>query len=194
MEWLNDKVLFAFGRQDAPVVELPRLSAGESIVLATGILPNRKGHPLIQRWAGIHFQGEKLLGQLDLPAVMDRTRFGRDSIPNPADERDFAPLQRLIAPAVAAMQAELHEARRAFDADVRPMLDLQLARLAEFRAARTQQLEFRFERSVHQRDAEIRKVTNLYEEYKDWIRDTLATEDQPSIRIAAIFTGPGRGA
>ena len=25
---------------------------GESIVVATGILPNRKGHPLIQRWAG----------------------------------------------------------------------------------------------------------------------------------------------
>jgi len=191
MEWLNDKVLFAFGRQDAPVVELPRLSAGESIVLATGILPNRKGHPLIQRWAGIHFQGEKILGQLDLPAVMDRTRFGKDSIPNPSSDRDFTSLQRLIAPAVAAMQAELHEARRAFDADVRPVLDLQLARLAEFRTARTQQLEFRFERMAHQRDAEIRKVTSLYEEYKDWIRDTLATEDQPSIRIAAIFTGPG---
>ena len=194
MEWLNDKVAFAFGRQDAPVVELPRLTPGESIVLATGILPNRKGHPLIQRWAGIHFQGEKIIGQLDLPAIMERTRFGRDSIPNPATARDPAPLQSLIAPAVAAMQAQLHDARRTFDADVRPLLDAQLVRLAEFRTARTEQLEFKFERMVHQRETEIRKVTNLYEEYQQWIRDTLATEDQPSIRIAAIFTGPGRGA
>jgi hypothetical protein len=194
MEWLNDKVAFAFGRQDAPVVELPRLALGESIVLATGILPNRKGHPLIQRWAGIHFQGENIIGQLDLPAIMERTRFGRDSIPNPDNKRDTAPLQRLIAPAVIAMQAQLHEARHTFDADVRPLLDAQLARLAEFRTARTEQLEFKFERMVHQRETEIRKVANLYEQYQQWIRDTLATEDQPSIRIAAIFTGPGRGA
>ncbi|MFZ4775255.1 MAG: DEAD/DEAH box helicase, partial [Terrimicrobiaceae bacterium] len=58
IEWLHDKILFAFGRHDAPVVELPSLPAGETIVLATGIIPNRKGHPLIQRWAGIRFEGD----------------------------------------------------------------------------------------------------------------------------------------
>jgi hypothetical protein len=130
---------------------------------------------------------------MDLTAVMGRTGFGRDSVPNPAADGDFALLRQLIGPAVAAMQSEMKEARRAFDAEVRPLLDRQLARLSEFRTARTQQLEFRFERLSHMREAEIRKVTNLYEEYKEWIRDTLETEDQPSIRIAAIFTGP-RGA
>jgi superfamily II DNA or RNA helicase len=193
MEWLNEKILFAFGRQDAPVVELPCLPAGESIVLATGILPNRKGHALIQRWAGIRFEGKTLREKMDLSAVMERTGFGRDPVPNPATDGDLDRLQQLIGPAVIAMQGELKEARRAFDAEVRPLLDQQLARLAGFRTARTQQLEFRFERMAHLREAEIRKVTNLYEEYKEWIRDTLETEDQSSIRIAAIFTGP-RGA
>jgi len=37
--------------------------------------------------------------------------------------------------------------------------------------------------------AEIRKVGDLYEEYRSWIRDTLETEDQASIRVAAIFIG-----
>jgi hypothetical protein len=43
----------------------------------------------------------------------------------------------------------------------------------------------------HMRQAEKRKVENLYDQYKKWISDTLETEDQPSIRVAAIFTGKG---
>ena len=191
IEWLHDQILFAFGRHDAPVVAVPGLKAGEAIVLATGILPNRKGHPLIQRWAGLRFEGDVLRERLELIAVMEKTRFGRDEIPNPAAGGDLSALQRLVGPAVDAMREELKQARRAFDADVRPELDRQLERLAAFRDARNLQLEVRFEKMSHVRDAEKRKVADLYEQYKKWIRDTLETEDHPSIRVTAIFTGKG---
>ena len=191
LEWLHDKVLFAFGRQDAPVVELHSLKAGESIVLATGILPNRKGHPLIQRWDGFRFDGSALRDRLPLSQVMERTGFGRNEIPNPAAEGDLSPLKQLIGPAVDAMREDLRKARREFDDLVRPELDRQLERLAAFRDARNAQLELRFEKMEHMRQAEKRKVENLYDQYKKWISDTLETEDQPSIRVAAIFTGKG---
>jgi hypothetical protein len=191
MEWLHDKILYAFGRHDAPVVGVPALRPGESIVIATGILPNRKGHPLIQRWAGIRFEGDTLRERLELSALIERTRLGRDEIPNPAADGDLSQLQRLIGPAVDAMREELRQARRAFDDSVRPELDRQLERLVAFRDTRNAQLELRFEKLSHVRDAEKRKVANLYEEYKTWIRDTLTTEDHPSIRVAAIFTGKG---
>jgi len=191
MEWLHEKILYAFGRHDAPVVEVPALKPGESIVVVTGILPNRKGHPLIQRWAGIRFDGNSLRERLELSAVMEHTRFGRDEIPNPASDGDLAPLQRLVGPAVDAMREELRQARRDFDESVRPELDRQLKRLAVFRDTRNTQLELRFEKPSHVRDAEKRKVADLYEQYQKWIRDTLETEDHPSIRVAAIFTGKG---
>lgn len=191
LEWLHDKILFAFGRQDAPVVELPALKPGESIVLATGILPNRKGHPLIQRWDGFRFEGNVLRERLPLNQVMERTGFGRDEIANPANESDFSPLKQLIGPAVEAMREDLRKARREFDELVRSELDRQLERLAIFRDTRNAQLELRFEKMSHVREAEKRKVADLYEQYKKWIRDTLETEDQPSIRVAAIFTGKG---
>ena len=89
------------------------------------------------------------------------------------------------------MRELLRDARKQFDADVRPELDRQLDRLASFRDARNLQLEMRFEKMSHVRDAEKRKVADLYEQYKKWIRDTLETEDHPSIRITAIFTGKG---
>jgi hypothetical protein len=191
LEWLQDKVLFAFGRQDAPVVTVPSLKPGEAIVLATGILPNRKGHPLIQRWAGIRFEGGVLRERLDLPAVMAKTRFGQEDFPNPADRRDLSALQPLIGPAVDAMRDELRQARRAFDDSVRPELERQLQRLAVFRDTRNAQLELRFEKLSHLREAEKRKVADLYEQYQTWIRDTLTTEDHPSIRVAALFIGKG---
>jgi hypothetical protein len=187
IEWLHDKVLFAFGRHEAPVVELPGLPADETIVLATGIIPNRKGHPLIQRWAGIRFEGDRVRDRLDLAAVLARTRFGQDQIPNPAAAGDVSDFSRFIAPAVDAMQEEIRGARQAFELSVKPELERQLARLSAFRDARNSQLELRFEKMEYVRDAEKRKVGDLYEQYKKWIRDTLETEDQPYIRVAAIF-------
>ena len=191
IEWLHDKILFAFGRQHAPVVAVPGLKPGETIVLATGILPNRKGHPLIQRWAGLRFEGEILREHLELGAVMEKTRFGRDELPNPAAGDDLSALQRLVSPTVDAMREELKQARRAFDESVRPELDRQLARLVSFRDVRNEQLELRFKKMSHVRDAEKRKVADLYEQYQKWIRDTLETEDNPSIRVTAIFIGKG---
>jgi len=186
--WLQDKILFAFGRHDGPVVEVPALKDGETIVLATGILPNRKGHALIQKWIGIRFEDSTVRDRLDLRAVMERTRFGRDEIPNRNSGKDLTALQGLIGPAVDVMAEEMRKARRAFDESVRPELNRQLERLAAFRDARNAQLEFRFEKMVQVREAERRKVGSLYEQYQKWIRETLETEDQPSIRIAAIFT------
>ena len=39
----------------------------------------------------------------------------------------------------------------------------------------------------HIRKAEQRKVQDLYQRYEAWIRDTLETDDNPSIHVAMIF-------
>jgi superfamily II DNA or RNA helicase len=192
LEWLQDKILLAFGRHDAPVVTVPGLDPGEALVLGTGILPNRKGHSLIQRWVGVRFESGSLRGTLDLPAVIARTRFGRDEIPNPATPADLTSLRSLISPAVDAIHAELHSARETFTADMRPELDRQLARLSAFRDARTRQLELAFDPRSEAREKARRQIGDLYEQYQRWIRDTLETEDRPSIRIVAIFIGQAR--
>lgn len=192
LEWLQDKILFAFGRHDAPVVTVPGLASGESIVLGTGIIPNRKGHALIQRWVGVRFEKGVRRECLDLPAVINRTQFGRVEIPNPAATTDYSSYKQLIAPAVDALREEMRRARETFAAEVRPELDRQLARLADFRDARTRQLELALDKRAHEREAARRRIGDLHEQYQRWIRDTLETEDQPSIRIVAVFVGQPR--
>jgi hypothetical protein len=147
-----------------------------------------KGIALIQKWIGIRFESGVVRERMELRAVLERTRFGRDEIPNRNSGKDLTALRRLIGPAVDVMTEEMREARRLFTESVRPELNRQLERLSAFRDARNAQLELQFDKMAHVREERRRAVASLYEQYQKWIRDTLETEDQPSIRIAAIFT------
>ena len=201
MQWLSDKILAAFGRQEAPVIRLPapRLQPGEVIILATGVLPNRKGHPLLQRWMGVQFLNGKSTAVLSLEDILQRTRLGKDPAPQSGTEIPTNALTKLVPFAVEAVRAELSRARKEFDEKNKPALDTQLERLSVFRIARLSQLEFQFEESKtrglvstldHRRlETERRKrsVDHLYENYVKWIRDTLQTEDNPAIRLVAFL-------
>ena len=50
MDWLSDRVLTAFGRHRAPVIQCPELSEGEQAFMLMGLVPNRKGQPLLIEW------------------------------------------------------------------------------------------------------------------------------------------------
>ncbi|MEO0968334.1 MAG: SNF2-related protein, partial [Cyanobacteria bacterium J06639_18] len=57
--WLNDWSLTLFGRHQAPVITLDRLNVGEVVFVMLGVIPNRRGQPLINKWVSIVFQGRK---------------------------------------------------------------------------------------------------------------------------------------
>lgn len=201
MQWLADKILAAFGRQEAPVIRLPagRLQTDEVIILATGILPNRKGHPLLQRWMGVRFLSGKPAGVLGLDEILQRTKLGKEPAPQSGAELPVDALTKFVPATVETVRSELSRARAEFDAKNKPALDSQLQRLREFRDARSSQLEFQFEESKSrglattleyrrlETDRRKRSVDHLYENYVKWIRDTLETEDNPAIRLAAFL-------
>src|SRR5690606_26614579 len=57
VQWAGDKVVAAFGRQQAPVLVSDRLRPGETVVLFSGLVPNRRSHPLVNPWFGVRFLG-----------------------------------------------------------------------------------------------------------------------------------------
>jgi hypothetical protein len=60
LAWINDKVIAGFGRHEAPVLSLQgALKSQEKVFILSGLIPNRKGHPLIHRWFGVTFQGDR---------------------------------------------------------------------------------------------------------------------------------------
>jgi ERCC4-related helicase len=188
--WLNNKIVGAYGRQEAPVVFLPgKLQSDEVIVLGTGIIPNRKGHPLIQRWVGAVFKGGSLSGELlDLDEVLEKTGLKTEKPPQTGRKFSEDELTALLPLAVEAMQKAMSEARSDFDEDTRPELERQMKRLEEFQQARMEQLEIDLG-LAGVREGKQRQLEKTVSSYKQWIRDTMETEDNPALRIVAFFAG-----
>jgi superfamily II DNA or RNA helicase len=198
LRWMQDKLLGKFGRNQAACIHLRHLDPGERIVLGTGVIPNRKGHPLIQRWYGVRFLGGKLSETLTLEETLKRTRFAEDH-PNPARPIDSGAVEKLFPETVECLAIHLSEARDAFRRDTQPELDRQLAKLKAFLETRNTQLELDFAESLskglasthdykrQKKDADQRAIRRKHDDYKTWITETMETEDSPSIRLFAVF-------
>ena len=198
ISWMQDKLLSRFGRNQAACLHLRHLQPGERIVLGTGVIPNRKGHPLIQRWYGVRFLHGKLAETLTLEQTLALTRL-RENHPNPARNIDAAAVEKLFPETVECLMIHLSEARDQFRRDTKPELDRQLAKLRAFLDSRHQQLELEFMESIakglastldykrQKKDADQRTIQRLHDEYKSWITETMETEDSPSIRLFAVF-------
>ena len=199
MEWLNDTVLTAFGRHEAPVITLPRgLQPGEVVFLTAGLIPNRKGHPLIHRWFGVRFLHGRFQTIQYLPEILERTGLGRTTIPNPNWDIDIAPLQRLLPRAIAEATTWMSANRDEFNDFVQPKLREHLQELQRLKGRRLEQLEVNFDAlspTAHvqrsRMETEQRRIEALFAEYQTWIEETMTTEDKPYIRIVAVLTSRG---
>ena len=111
---------------------------------------------------------------------------------------DLTPLQTLLPDAVAAARADLVRRRDAFDRELRERLDRQLAELARLQARQFEQLELQLTRSEqaqtfkdHRRTTRTQDIKRIFEDYQQWIQDTLTTERDPYLHVmAAVVGGP----
>lgn len=197
LSWLEDKLLARFGRHEAPVLHLRGLmNPGESIFVLSGLIPNRKGHPLIQHWFGVHIQGEAYKGILDLTEILARTGLGSKQLPNTGQSPDTASLSKLLPVVINKAKAAMSERRKAFQDRITPQLSDQLKRLTELRGRHRHQIQLHFasmnlpeHRIQDKREAKYREVQKLFEEYETWIQDTMTTEDNPYIKVCAVLIG-----
>ncbi len=198
MNWAQDKLLSRFGRHQASCVHLNHLQPGERIVVGTGIIPNRKGQTLIQRWYGVQFINGKLKDTLDLESLISHTKLNEQQA-NPDKEIDLAAVQSLFPETVECLQIHLSEARDNFRKDTQPKIDAQLAKLRAFLDSRTHQLELDLSAKIkpgsknkhdyllRRKDQEQRDIQQKHDDYKAWVEDTMNTEDSPSIRLFTVL-------
>jgi len=196
MQWMKDRLLNSFGLHDASCIHLAHLEPGERIVMANGVIPNRKGHPLIQRWYGLQFINGVFQKELSLEAMIERTRFHEDHPNSDSTVYDFRSVESLFQEAVEVMTLIMSEARDHFRAENAPKLQDQLEKLSQFLGERTTQLEIEYhsdssgpQHLIRQsaKERKLREIRKAHDDYKQWITDTMETEDAPSIRIFATF-------
>ena len=194
--WLNDRVLAAFGRFDAPVLAgVPGLAPDETIFVFSGLVPNRKSHPLIYEWIGIGFRDDALSGSMPFEALVERTGLGRQPIANRQDSVDIDALSNLLPDAVARAREHFIARRQSFEDGVNTKLDEEVRALDAFRARQIRQFQLEFAASngpeAPRRDRHERarhEIDAVHDEYLTWIEDTMTTEPAPWIKAICAMT------
>lgn len=195
--WLNDRMLAAFGRHQAPVLAgVPGLAADETVFLLSGLVPNRKSHPLIYEWIGVGFRGERYDALIPFDDLVDRTGLGRTRLANRERPVDPDVLARLLPAAVDRARAWVTERRNAFEKEVDVKLNHALEALDALKARQIRQLELRLAESDqsealkrHRAEQKRQDIEVVFDEYLAWIQDTMTTERQPWIRVVCAMTG-----
>lgn len=191
MEWLTERVLTAFGRHRAPVVRLSQLAEGEQAFILLSLIPNRKGQPLLIEWrVAVFQQGAWKLESF--PDFVARAGLQAGKLPNSGKAIDTTDLQKNLPAAVTGMRKFMVDRQKSFAADMDARLEKTLADLARLQGHQEEQLELRFAKSQlaenlkrGQREQRTQHIRKVFDEYRDWVRDTMTTEPEPFIQVLA---------
>lgn len=191
IDWLSDRVLTVFGRHRAPVIQCPQLADGEQAFILMGLIPNRKGQPLMIEWqVAIHQRGSWQLQAF--PDFINRTQLKANSLANRNQGVDTATLQAQLPAAVATMRQHMVKLQERFSADMTVRLSGTLANLERLQARQFEQLELRlaanqqaeqFKKS--RREKRTQHIRKVFDEYRQWVEDSMTTEPQPFIQVLA---------
>ena len=196
VEWLNDRMLTAFGRFEAPVLSgLPGLGADECVFVLSGLVPNLKGHPLMYEWVALSFVAGEFSEPLTFEAIVERTGLGRREIPNREQPPDLDRLNALLPEAVKRARQHFLQRRKAFEEAINAQLNEEVDALDAFRDRRLQQLELDIAQPAQTdplkrqyRSQASAEVEEVYDEYLTWIQDTMTTEPSPWVKVICAMT------
>ena len=194
--WLNDRMLAAFGRAEAPILcGVPGLEPDEAMFVFSGLVPNRKSHPLVHEWIAVSFRSGGKVDLISFEALIERTGLGHRAIPNRQQPVEVDSLSRLLPNAVTRAREHFIERRNVFEKSINAKLEDEVRALDKFRARRLQQLDLDFPHSEHAEpfrrhrgEQARREVDEVHDEYVSWIEETLTTEPHPWIRVVCAMT------
>ncbi|WP_396428982.1 DEAD/DEAH box helicase [Limnohabitans sp.] len=204
MEWLGDRVLSQFGRHSAPLLLSAQLQPGEQAFVLMSLVPNRKGQPLMVEWQVATRVGEQGAFQLEaFETFATRAGLQANRLANreqgTAYQSVASPMQAALPDAVATMHAFMAQQQKQFAAQLDARLQATLAELKLLQDKQIVQLELRFENQIEtvkrsRLETRTRQIGRVFDDYRQWVQDTLTTEPKPWIQVLAAVCHPTAGA
>jgi superfamily II DNA or RNA helicase len=197
-EWLRDRVLAHFGRHTAPVLRSPVLAAGQRAILVLGLIPNRKGQPMLVDWKAVVLTGDGHSAQRleELDAFVERADLAGTRLPNPATAFGLDPLQADVRAAVERMQQHMAERQAVFAREMATRLENTLARLEALQSKQLVYVQQKYAATSgsdaprHSRQQQREQgIHRVFDDYRIWVRDTLETEPHPHVQVLAAVRG-----
>lgn len=194
VDWLVDRVITLFGRHRAPVIQSHYLRPGEQAFVMLGLVPNRKGQPLLVDWQVVCRHPDQPFTLEPYDAFVPRAGLKAGQLPNPGLSTPLQDLQAALPDAVACMRQYMVQRQAAFAAQMQQRLQGTLADLERLQTAQVQQLELRLEKQLEQVrrsrfERRSRVIRRVFDEYRQWVEDTLSTEPEPYLQVLAAVCG-----
>ncbi len=200
MEWLGDRVLTHFGRHRAPLLQSPNLQPDEQAFILMSLVPNRKGQPLLVDWrVATRRVGAAAFTLEPFDAFAARAGLKAGKLPNrghvPGLEEATSRMQQALPQAVQTMRVHMLKEQASFSAGLTERLEGTLRDLEHLQSRQIEQLTLALENQLEtvkrgrfeQRSQQINRV---FDEYRQWVHDTLTTEPQPWIQVLAGVCHP----
>lgn len=189
-QWLIDRVIGGVGRRRAPLIVSPQLASGEQAFLMLGLIPNRKGQPLIAEWKAVVRRGSEDFAIEPFDDFCQRAGLSARNLPNAGRPIDLAPLQQALGDAVATMQLFVEGQVRHFSAAREQEVKEKLSQLDELRGAQERQLQLRLEgvpESLRESrlSRRLKDIDDVFTEYGQWVKDSLEIEPVPFVQVLA---------
>ncbi|MFI1886915.1 SNF2-related protein [Streptomyces jumonjinensis] len=177
VEWLTDKVLVEFGRQEAPVITTPHVDG--PVFLVQGIHSNALGRPTVVRWMAVTGLRPDGTGTPEVSPMADALRDAKvgPRLARTGDPGDLARLQTLVPAAVAAARHHLDAGRAAWEEQISGPLAAYRDHVARWRAdSLLPGVTGRHERLVEETADELARLL-----------DQLRTTGRPLLRVLAVL-------
>jgi len=199
MDWLGDRVLTHFGRHRAPLLQSGKLQPHEQAFILMSMVPNRKGQPLLVEWQVAHRIGSGPFALEAFDTFATRAGLRANGLPNRGHteglEVTCSAMQQALPLAVETMHAHMRDKQTTFASQLQQRLQGTLAELERLQGRQVEQLTLDLEKQLEtvkrgrfeQRSQQINRV---FDDYRQWVQDTLTTEPQPWIQVLAGVCHP----
>ena len=123
--------------------------------------------------------------------VMAMTKYDRGDIPNRAalSTDQIKQGEALLPAVVEEANKVMHRHYQAYKEQIDPQIDEELDKLAELQDRHHHYIQESLSDRHRKRDEELRKVDELFDDFVEWVRNTLEIEKNAYVRIAGVITG-----
>lgn len=189
--WVNDKAGLLFGRGEAPLLGINTLNSNEVIFIIAGTIPNRKSTPLVDEWFALEFVDSSFTKKLSMNDMIQKTGIRQDELPNTnsLSEEDVKSATSLLPKAIEEAQKILNGYFEEYNNRMNPMIDEELDKLTELQKRHKDYQRTLFSDDERFKSEAERKIDALFNNFTEWVTDSLTIQNNPYIRVIAVLKG-----
>lgn len=197
MQWANDKAGQFFGRQEAPLVGIPgKLALNERIFCISGLIPNRRSTPLVDEWCALLYRGSAFVRRMTMDEMLALTGFGKSDMPNRGILRaeTVAECEALLPDVIKQARQIMTERYEAYKKRMDDPIYAELEKLEALKDRHMHHIQAKYEQlsifgKDRRREQEERHIDELFDEFFTWVKESMEIQNNPYIRVIAVFAG-----